>query len=61
MKPHPLAQPAASPRGSIPGGCDDCHAYQTVKKVTGRITQITVHHDNTCPALRARQNRRNTR
>ncbi len=37
----------------IPGGCDDCDAYQTVKRVAERVTVLTVHHDDTCPTWRA--------
>ncbi len=32
----------------MPGGCDDCAAYQTVELV-GSIYVLTVHHDLTCP------------
>jgi hypothetical protein len=35
----------------LPGGCDDCNAYQTVRRVDGRFYVLTVHHDDTCPAL----------
>jgi hypothetical protein len=37
----------------IPGGCDDCDAYQTVNSTLAPIYRITVHHDDTCPAFRA--------
>ncbi len=40
----------------IPGGCDDCDAYQTMTKQDG-IYHVTVHHDDTCPWLRARTTR----
>lgn len=33
----------------IPGGCDDCLAYQTFDKSQAPIFRITVHHDETCP------------
>lgn len=36
----------------IPGGCEECQAYQTVVS-DGRLHRITVHHDNTCPTYRA--------
>lgn len=39
----------------LPGGCDDCDAYQTVRRVEGRFYVLTVHHDETCPQLRAMQ------
>ena len=34
----------------IPGGCDDCDAYQTMQTVDG-IFILSVHHDDTCPTL----------
>lgn len=36
----------------VPGGCDDCDAYQTVTVDRG-VACITVHHDETCPWLAA--------
>jgi len=41
----------------IPGGCDDCDAYQTVTQ-HGQITLIEVHHDDTCPWLAAHQGKK---
>jgi hypothetical protein len=38
----------------IPGGCDDCNAYQTVEKVDV-MWLIRVHHDRTCPWYAARR------
>jgi hypothetical protein len=41
----------------IPGGCDDCDAYQEMTKQDG-IYVLTVHHDDTCPTwqqIRARR------
>ena len=35
----------------MPGGCDDCDAYQTVRLV-GSIYVLAVHHDQTCPYYR---------
>jgi len=37
----------------IPGGCDDCDAEQRVERIRhlGRVTKITVMHDDDCPAL----------
>lgn len=38
----------------IPGGCDFCDSYQTVKPAGAGIWNITVHHDWWCaehPAL----------
>ncbi|MDX3099699.1 hypothetical protein [Nonomuraea angiospora] len=48
---------AALNGSTIPGGCDTCNAEQEVARV-GRITHITVHHDNQCPTLKQKQNRR---
>lgn len=36
----------------LPGGCDDCRAYQTVEKQSDGLYLMTVHHDATCPTLR---------
>lgn len=35
----------------IPGGCDDCHAYQEVVEVDGGYSRIQVSHDGWCPWL----------
>lgn len=35
----------------LPGGCDDCNAYQTVTTQGGGLYVLTVHHDETCPWL----------
>jgi hypothetical protein len=35
----------------LPGGCDDCDAYQTVTLHTDGLYVLLVHHDATCPAL----------
>lgn len=43
--------------GRVPGGCDDCHAYQTVTTAP-RVVHITVHHDPTCPRFQALNPRR---
>lgn len=34
--------------------CSDCDAEVTFTQV-GRITHLTVHHDNDCPTLKAKQ------
>lgn len=36
----------------IPGGCDQCDAYQTVTPVEVGVWSLTVHHDDWCPILR---------
>ena len=41
----------------IPGGCDDCNAYQTVHSQHG-IYVINVCHDDTCPTWQQIQARR---
>ena len=33
----------------IPGGCDDCDAYQTIDARQAPIYRITVHHDDPLP------------
>ena len=41
----------------IPGGCDDCDAYQEMTQQDG-IYVLTVHHDDTCSTwqqIRARR------
>ncbi len=37
----------------VPGGCDACDAYQTVKPITAGVWNIGVHHDHDCPWLAA--------
>jgi len=39
----------------MPGGCDDCHAHQTVEQHAPGVYLLTVHHDDDgCPELRRR-------
>ncbi len=40
----------------IPGGCDDCDAYQTTTTEEGAYV-IRVHHDDSCPYYVGRLNR----
>lgn len=52
-------QPAASALDAmtghrIPGGCDDCTAYQTVEQHAPGLYVLAVHHDLTCPEYRRR-------
>lgn len=35
----------------LPGGCDDCNAYQTVTQADQGMYVLTVHHDDDCPFL----------
>ncbi|WP_159448802.1 hypothetical protein [Demequina sp. NBRC 110053] len=37
----------------IPGGCQDCDAFQTLDETSPGIYVLAVHHDDTCPQLRA--------
>jgi hypothetical protein len=39
----------------IPGGCDHCDAYQTVKPSGAGVWAITVHHDDWCPVVGGRR------
>jgi hypothetical protein len=38
----------------IPGGCDHCDAYQTVRPASALEWHIVVHHDDDCPWLAGR-------
>jgi len=38
----------------MPGGCDDCHAYQTIEQHAPGVYVLAVFHDDTCPELRRR-------
>lgn len=35
----------------LPGGCDDCTAYQTVRRIDAGLFLLVIHHDATCPQL----------
>lgn len=37
----------------IPGGCDQCDAYQTATAIAVGVWNITVHHDDWCPFLKS--------
>lgn len=43
------AQPAVGPR--IPGGCDDCDAYQVLGEERPNVWLMRIHHDASCPWL----------
>lgn len=45
-----LLSPIAGHR--IPGGCDDCDAYQIAHRDVAGMWQLTVRHDDTCPTWR---------
>jgi len=36
----------------VPGGCDDCDAYQVINATWGQrgLSRIEIHHDDWCPA-----------
>lgn len=40
---------AALDGARIPGGCDDCDAYQTIDASHAPMFMLNVHHDDTCP------------
>ena len=42
--------------GTIPGGCDQCDAEQTLRNENG-MWRITIAHDDWCPFLKAFQKR----
>lgn len=52
---HTLSALDAMTGHRMPGGCDDCDAYQTVRRLPddrhGGVFVLTVHHDDTCPHL----------
>jgi hypothetical protein len=57
-----LSQLAASLDGArIPGGCDECAAYQTLEPVALGLVSIRVCHDPWCPFLRRLEQRRQQR
>lgn len=35
----------------IPGGCERCDAYQTMRVGINGVHHVTVHHDDWCPWL----------
>ncbi len=51
-----------TPDGVLPdrilGGCPDCAAYQTLDARLAPLYQLTVHHDDTCPAYRRVRDKR---
>lgn len=36
----------------LPGGCDDCAAYQMVNKASEGVYLLEIRHDQTCPYYR---------
>ncbi len=52
---HPIGSALDAMTGHrMPGGCDDCHAYQTIEQQTPGVYLLAVWHDNGCPELRRR-------
>jgi ribosomal protein L37AE/L43A len=41
----------------IPGGCEHCDAYQTVRPMADGIWACVISHDNSCPWYVAYQRR----
>ena len=39
----------------LPGGCDDCDAYQVMSRCADGVYVLIVYHDETCPALASMQ------
>jgi hypothetical protein len=37
--------------GRIPGGCEECDAYQVPECLANRVWVIRVHHDDGCPLV----------
>ena len=40
------------------GGCDDCHAEQTMRRDESGVYVLQIAHDPTCPTLRKMERRR---
>ena len=43
---------ARTQQEKVPGGCDMCHAYQTMQVVSPGVCMLNVHHDDWCPLVR---------
>jgi hypothetical protein len=51
-----INQWAASLDGAkIPGGCEDCDAYQTLHVIDRGLTRLNIHHDDWCATYRRMQ------
>ncbi len=54
MSADPLGELFGSIAGHrIDGGCDDCRAFRTLTEVMPGVWKLLIHHDDTCPYLRA--------
>jgi hypothetical protein len=40
-------------REPMPGGCEHCDAYKTVREESPGVFVLTVHHDDWCPLYRS--------
>jgi hypothetical protein len=43
---------------AIPGGCQDCDAFQRLVRSDEGVWDLTTYHDNSCPFLLARKGAR---
>lgn len=51
MTARPESSLAAMAGRRLPGGCDDCDAYQVLSRCADDLFVLVVHHDPTCPHL----------
>lgn len=51
MTARPESSLAAMTGRRLPGGCDDCDAYQVLSRCADDLYILAVHHDQTCPHL----------
>lgn len=55
MNARPESALAAMTGRRLPGGCDDCDAFQVLSRLPndtwGCVYVLTVNHDETCPHL----------
>lgn len=50
QRPRTIAHDLADLAGiRIPGGCDDCNAYQVMVEHAPNVLVVRVFHDDTCP------------
>lgn len=45
----------------VPGGCDQCDAYQVLEQAAPRVWMLNVHHDADCPFLAEYEKKRRRR
>lgn len=43
----------------IPGGCDQCDAYQVLEQLSPGVHALNIHHDDNCPVLLASRSKSN--